>query len=197
MARNAIASLIMVLAVSAVAHAQDDARFGVVIAYPGSIGAEWHVSERVALRPDFTFSFNGNESTNTISSPFATSSTSSSSGKSIGVGLSALFYVKRWDALRLFIAPRFGFIRATATTTNDNAFPGGSGPPEIRNLNSTYVTSGSVGAQYRLGQRFALFGEVGAAYSDVESSTGFAGAVVETSGWSVSSRAGVGAVIYF
>jgi len=196
MIRPTIASLIIVLAASAAAEAQDHGRFGIVVAYPGSIGAEWHVSERVALRPDFAFSFNGNESTNTISSPFAASSTSSGSGKSIGVGVSALFYVKRWDALRFFVSPRFGFVRATATTTNDNAFLG-SGPPEVRNLNSTYVTSGSVGAQYRLGQRFALFGEVGVAYSDVESSTGFGGAVVETSGWSVASRAGVGAVIYF
>jgi len=197
MARNAIASLIIFFAVSAVAHAQDDARFGVVIAFPGSIGAEWHVSERVALRPDFAFSFNGNESTNTISSPFAASTTSSGSGKSISVGLSALFYVKKWDALRLFVAPRFGFIRATATTTNDNAFPAGSGPPELRNLNSTYVTTGSVGAQYALGRRFSVFGEVGISYSDLESSTGFPGTLVETSGWSVGSRSGVGVVIYF
>jgi len=196
MARTTVIVSLLMLTVAGSARAQEHGPVGIVIAYPAAVGVVWHVSERVALRPDFSFSFNASDSTNTGSAPFAISSTSSAHGKSVSVGLSALFYVKKWDALRAYFSPRFGFIRATATTTTSTTFPLG-GPTDLRNLNSTYTGSGSVGAQYTLGRRFSVFGEVGVSYSDLESSTGFATTIVETSGWSVSSRAGVGVVVYF
>ena len=62
MARTAIVCVLIIIAASAAAHAQDHGTFGIVIAFPQAVGAQWHVSERVALRPDFAFSFNGNES---------------------------------------------------------------------------------------------------------------------------------------
>lgn len=196
MIRNTIASLIIVLAVSAVAHAQDQSRFGVVVAYPGSIGAEWHVSSRIAIRPDFVFSINSSDSSNTVSSPVV-ALVSSSDARAIGVGVSALFYVKQWDALRMYVSPRFGYIRTTNNSTTTISLPGGSSQ-ELRNRNSTYVTSGSLGGQYMLGRRFSVFGEAGVAYSDLSTSLegGFT-PQIETSGWSVASRAGVGVVIYF
>jgi len=196
MARTAIVCVLIIIAASAAAHAQDHGTFGIVIAFPQAVGAQWHVSERVALRPDFAFSFNGNESTSR--SPFGGSSTSSSDGKSIGIGASALFYVKQWDALRAYVSPRFGYVRATATTDAITLFPAGAAPGKLRNLNSTYVTSGSIGAQYALGRRFSIFSEVGLSYSDLESSLSTDTTTqVESSGWSVGSRAGVGVVVYF
>src|SRR5262245_20141410 len=88
MTRTSIASLFILLFVSAAARAQDHGDFGIVVAYPGSIGAEWHLSDRVALRPDLSFVFNGTDSTTT--NPFGGSLISSIEGKTIGVGISGL-----------------------------------------------------------------------------------------------------------
>src|SRR5215510_1432448 len=193
MIRNAIASLLIVLAVCAGADAQDHGPIGVVVAYPGSIGAHWDLSEGVAIRPDFSFAFGSSDSSS--NSQFGGALASSNDRRSFEVGVSALFYLKRWDALRTYVSPRFAYGRET-TSSDSAASPGGVG--EIRNHVSDYITSGSIGAQYTLGQRFAVFGEAGVAYTHSQGSlSGSAPVVFDTSGWTVASRAGVGAVVYF
>ena len=76
----------------------------------------------------------------------------------VGVGVSALFYVYRWDALRAYLSPRVSYSRTGSSTTSS------SGSATDSRVWS-YLTSGSFGAQYSLGRRFGLFGEIGLGYS--------------------------------
>src|SRR5262249_12304306 len=102
-----------VLFMAASAHAQEKGRTGVVIAYPTSIGFLWNVSDRVALRPDVSFTKNKAEN--------ATAETNS---YSVETGLSALFYVKKWQNIAAYLTPRFSYSRSK--TTNSQALAGSS-----------------------------------------------------------------------
>jgi len=92
------------------AYAQDTRAFGVTMGYPASVGVLWHVTEGVAVRPEFSFDFFSSETEN--SSPFG--GDSSSDGHAISVGLSALFYVARWDMTRAYLVPRYAYSRTTS-----------------------------------------------------------------------------------
>jgi hypothetical protein len=85
----------MLLAGASSASAQQDHRVGLVIGYPASVGVLWHVSEGVALRPDIAINRQSTESTSMVSTGFAPpqTSTSTTTGWSTSVGLSALFYI--------------------------------------------------------------------------------------------------------
>lgn len=190
---------LLTLAVAGTAHAQEKGQAGLVIGYPASIGIVWQMSEHVAIRPDVSFSHSSSDSTNFTSVGLTTStSKSSGSGWATSVGLSALFYVHRWDSLRAYVSPRFAYSRANSTTTNDQtSMFAGTVSVVVDSVNATYTGVGSFGVQYSLSRKFSVFGEVGVAYSDAESSTRIAATHVESSGRSVSSRSGAGVVIYF
>jgi hypothetical protein len=203
MARVIVVLSLLMLAVAGTARAQDKGQAGLVIGYPASIGIVWHVSENIAIRPDVSFSRSSNDSTNFNSFTVLTTTTtvtSASSGTawSTTVGLSALFYVHRWDSLRVYVSPRFAYGRATSTTRNEPTSPLAGTVSVTDNLSATYTGVGSLGAQYLLGKKFSVFGEVGVAYADAETSTRFnTGGHFEATTKSVSSRSGVGVVIYF
>ncbi|HET9360700.1 MAG TPA: hypothetical protein VFO58_13195 [Vicinamibacterales bacterium] len=130
-----------VLLVPSSLYAQDDPAFGLVTGYPANIGVIWHVSERVAVRPDFNFTWFSTEGA------FSDSDTTA-----IGIGISVLFYARATDQLRLYFVPRFGYGRTSTSTPNID-------PTE------TTQGSGSFGAQYSLHRRFAVFGEAGVLFS--------------------------------
>jgi hypothetical protein len=77
----------------------------------------------------------------------------------VGAGISALFYIHRWEGLRTYVSPRFSYQRiSSSASTSGNTSTSDS-------TTSTYLASGSFGAQYALGRHFGLFGEVGLGYT--------------------------------
>lgn len=181
---RAVGASLFVLLAPALAGAQDKGQAGVTMGHPGSIGVLWHVTERVALRPDFQFSYISSEA----ESP-GVGLTSSSHGWNIVPGISALFYLKRFDDLRTYVSPRVTFARSTSSF--DSAFSGNT----ATSTNKTYAGTLSFGAQYSLGQRFAVYAEAGFGASRTTGSSGQSSA--RTSGHQWTTRTGIGAVLYF
>jgi hypothetical protein len=165
------------------ASAQDAGSFGVTMGYPASVGLLWHVAEGVALRPEFSFNHSSSETDTAL--PFGVNT--SASGTNVAVGLSALFYLARWDMLRAYVVPRYAFSRSTTDA---------EGVLSQLNFESTSTThSGGVsfGAQHLLGEHFAIYGELGLSYDrlNTELPTG------EARGNAFGTRSGVGVVVYF
>jgi len=159
--------------------AQETGQVGLTMAFPAAVGVICHATDELAIRPDFTFS-----------EASSTGTALTSSTASVGVGVSALFYVRKWDNLRAYLSPRFGYQWSSFT------FQGSSPPSGSTN---TYSGSGSFGAEYLLHRRFAVFAETGLVYSHA----GTDGATL-TPGFSLASsahtwglRGGVGAILYF
>jgi hypothetical protein len=169
-----------IFAGAARADAQEKGQVGVTMGYPAAIGLLWHVSDRVAIRPEFSFVRNDNSSIGLFSSD--------TTFWSLGTGVSALFYTPVRDNLRTYVSPRFSYSRAR----------GDSGIS--RSTSTNYSFAGMFGAQYALGRRFGVFGEVGFAYGRSESSsmTELLGQTRVTSDSdSIGTRTGVGIVLYF
>jgi hypothetical protein len=143
------------LAVAGGARAQDTPRVGITMGYPSAVGVIWNVADRLALRSEITFSGESNDSS--IGSILGTGTGSSTDGFQIGVGLSGLIYVGRWDALRSYVSPRFSYSRTSSSGTSTGS--------SSESTTQSYLTSGSFGAQYSLGRRFGAFGEIGIAYT--------------------------------
>ena len=51
------------------ADAQEKGKTGVTLGYPASIGLLWHVTDRIAIRPEFSFAFTSNDVTTTPHPP--------------------------------------------------------------------------------------------------------------------------------
>lgn len=182
-------SLAAWLFAGASARAQEPPKVGLVTGYPASIGVLWHASDAVALRPEVSFSKASGDSTGSGSGVVT-----SSSGTSATFGISGLFYVGKWESLRSYVSPRFMYGRQTS----DSVYGGSS--PISHSVATTYVLSGSFGAEYALGRRFAVFGEAGFGYNHVRSeyttaaSTSFRS---ESTSKTWSSRTAVGVIVYF
>jgi len=151
--RPLVLAVVLLLWSRAAAFAEDP-KVGVLLGYPTAFGLIWQVSERVALRPDLTFSFASGES-----------SLSTSDNTAVGVGLSGLFYTHRWDNARVYLSPRVTY--SHSTTSSGPVAPNSPGVTvsSIDGRNSVYSVSGSVGAEYHLHRHVGLFGETGFAYS--------------------------------
>jgi hypothetical protein len=144
---------------SATAAEAQERRFGLTLGAPSAVGIVWRVSDRVAIRPDFTFAVSSGESELAAASLILGEppSPSSTDGSSVAIGGSALFYLARWDALRTYLSPRVSFAQSTITSSS-SASTG-------RTEGSGRGAAGLFGAEYVLGQRFGVFGEVGLSYS--------------------------------
>src|SRR5215468_3899479 len=96
-----LVGLLLVITAS-VANAQENGKVGVAMGYPGSVSVVWQVADGLAIRPELSFrsghSDGGSSGLSTI--------TSTTDSSSVGVGVSALVYVKTWDALRAYVSPR-------------------------------------------------------------------------------------------
>ncbi len=141
----AISALLVVILFPIMAHAQEPGKTGLVMGYPASFGVIWQAGEKVALRPEMTFTWASNDS-------LAASTGGTTSNWQLGAGVSALFYFARHDNLRPYFSPqwRYSHLGSSGTASND-----GNG----NQLN------GMFGAQYALGDRFGIYGETGAGYS--------------------------------
>lgn len=153
--------------------AQERQRVGVVFAVPTTVGLEWELGSRLAIRPDCSFSWTSTDSASALGS-FDT--------KDLTVGVSALFYVRHWSLLRAYVSPRFSH----QLSHGDGSFAAGT--------RTQSLFSGSFGAQYELGPRFGVFAEAGVEYGRGRYSGGAAGVTKSTS---FSNRAALGAILFF
>ena len=187
-ARVLLITSAIIASLPAAAAAQPTRKVGLTIAFPESVGLLWHVNDRFALRPDFSFSFT---STEIDDDDTGVDLDLSSDSHQITYGVSALIYVAQWDALRAYVTPRVAFVNGHAETT----------VVASREVDlSGYEFSGSFGAQYGLGDRFAVFGELGLDYSSVTSEVegGIGGvSLPDTKTSRGGLRSGVGLVFYF
>jgi hypothetical protein len=170
----------LLVSISSTAAAQDTGRVGLTMGYPSAVGVLWHVSERVALRPEFSFNWTQSSSESLVDA--------SSDFSSLGTNLTVLFFSALSDNLKTYVAPRFAYTHTAGSSDVS------------RSRSDMYSIGGMFGAHYALGQRFALFGEVGVAYSHQTGSlTAGTSTSVETSshGDSFGTRTGVGVVLYF
>ena len=217
--RDTLLIALACLLLPAAASAQDAPRFGIVMGFPAQVGALWNVSGRLALRPQIDWTRGATESTTTttgivsfpVTGPIVTATTTtttSSSNWNIGTGVSALIYLTPHDALRTYVAPGFTYSRSTSTTQSTTTrtdvdilpLPPTTAVSPTTTHGSNYTTTALFGAQYTLGTRFGVFGELGLAYvhsGDVP--TFSVGSIIQrdASNWSVGVRSGVGVILFF
>lgn len=151
---------------SSVAFAQDADKHsvGIVIAYPSSMGAVFEVSPHIAIRPDLF-----------VSGSSLTEAGQTVSTRSIAVGLDLLIFLRRYDRVRTYVAPRVSYTRNTDTESLAHDVLG---------------LAGSYGVEYAPTSHVSVFGEVGLFVGHqqlVKPSGGF-------TSWTT--RAGVGFVFY-
>jgi hypothetical protein len=177
---HALLSLALVVAAGRPSNAQETGDVGLTMAFPAAVGVIWQTTDRLAIRPDFTFSHQESSGSALVASSNAT-----------GVGVSALFYVRKWDSLRAYLTPRFGYQHVSQN------LPGASGST----AQDQYSFAGSFGAEYQLHRRFAVFAETGLIYThsstDNTSTTAGAPFSFSTTSNSWGTRSGVGAILYF
>lgn len=180
------------------ARAQEAGQIGLGIGIPGSIGIIWHISDGIAVRPDFSFSHTHSEA-DTVGGTEADSS-------GYGFGASMLFYTgKIRDDVRLYVAPRFAYARTNSKTETPGIMLDG-----VSIVNTGYVTkghqngytyAGAFGVQFTPTRRFSVFGEAGLQYSDVDSTHTTTAPVTIAEGTSSNSQFGtrtsVGVIFYF
>jgi hypothetical protein len=165
------------------AVAQTDRAIGVTMAYPASVGLLWRASENFALRPELSFVHTSTEQDASLPTGGVELS---GSGTSLSVGISALFYLAKWDMLRAYVVPRYAYSRSTSES--EGPFTGRD--LEIR---TTGHTGGvSFGAEHALGERFAIFGELGLAYERATTEV-----TTELRRRSFGTHSGVGVVFFF
>ena len=192
------------------AHAQNDRRFGFVIAYPTSVGVEWQAADRFTIRFDGSYRRSRLES-NSTPTPFVPAFEnvirfpvyeirSSTSSQGADVGVSVLIDVYRGDGLRLYLAPRAGVL---ISSTEVETTISGLTPPQLAALTvpanqetTSYSPSGGVaiGASHDVSPRFRIFGEAGVSYSrgDIDG-----GVLTDITQSSFSVRSGAGVVVLF
>jgi hypothetical protein len=177
-----VAAFVTGLAVTS-AGAQDQAKIGITMAYPASVGLLWRVSDKVAVRPELSIAGGASETT---ASSFETESDS----WTLNTGVSVLFYLNKYDDLRTYFTPRFNYAHGSSTTDATGAVIN----PTITTTLDGIGFSGAFGAEYSLGRKFGVFGEVGFGFT--HSTTKSSILPTESSGNNWGSRAGVGVIFY-
>jgi hypothetical protein len=154
------------------ASAQEMPRVGLVLGYPPQAAVLLTLSDRVSVRPEITWSRSTFEATTTvitfgagIPAPITTSRLTTSDATAVGIGVSGLFYLSSRDGLRTYVAPRVGYTRTRSTNDLGGVALDLRETGPVTTVASSYGAAGSVGAQYTLGSRFAVFGELGVGYS--------------------------------
>jgi hypothetical protein len=165
---------------SATASAQDKGDTGLAISIPTAVGVIWHPSDRVAVRPDFTFGLTESDGEGSIPDI---------SSRSFTFGIGALLYTHRWDELRTYVSPRFTYSHSVSDI--DNSLDG------TDSTLAAWGLSGSLGAQYSLGERFSVFAEVGLLYSSQRSESSSFGGVTDRTTWTFGTRTTAGGILYF
>jgi hypothetical protein len=200
---------LLIVATERPAPAQDHP-FGASIAYPGAIGVIWQPATRLALRPDFRFTYSS-------TSPEATTGDVAIDNHdwTFGTGISALLYVHADGPFRVYVSPRYAYKHETSEITTSiplasllpsvPSFPI-SLPPGIPSTLTSSVNAhshdhsvaGLIGGEYRVGERFGIFGELGLEFAHATStSQPIFDAPLRGSSWSVGTTSAVGVNLYF
>ena len=161
------------------ASAQEPGDVGVTVSAPSAIGVIWHVTPKVAVRNDLSFSFS--ESDADVGTDI--------NSHSFTLGGSVLFYTGRWDNLQTYVAPRLSYSWASSSIDG--------GGTSLDSSQDGWSLSGTFGAQYSLGTRFAVFAEAGLAYSSQTAETPTSFGDNERTTWTFGTRTLVGATLYF
>jgi len=131
----------------------------------GSLGGLWQITNRIAVRPEFTIN---HVDYRYQSGSFEQHTTTTNTG----YGISGPITLHRNENLRLYISPRFAYARSASGTTfitgGGLGAPGvGTGGGTAATSASSSVTSGpysgriSFGGQYALNRHLSVFGETG------------------------------------
>jgi hypothetical protein len=191
--RGLALATMMAVVMAAPAAAQDAGSVGLTMGYPAAVGVVWHVSERIALRPDVTLSTSTTESTSTTDSIFVPQvSTTTSTSWSTAVGLSALLYLNSTDQLRFYVAPRAAYLRTSIDIDDDQPLASA-----FDNTSTGFVAAGAFGVQYNAHERFAIFGELGAQYTSQSSTSEFLTSRTRGEVRTAGLRSAVGVTLYF
>jgi hypothetical protein len=176
-----VIACVAIVGLSTEAAAQDSPRVGITMGYPASFGVLWHLSDRVALRPELSFTFTDSSSESIVDDQ--------TNFWSLGTGISVLFYSSLSDNLRTYVAPRFSYGRTSGDSNSTDS------------TSDSYMYGGMFGGQYSLSRRFAAFGEVGVNYSHqsstVTSMIGPATDTITSHGNVFGIRTAVGVILYF
>lgn len=180
---NARALLLTVLCFTlfpAISRAQERGQVGVTMGYPTAAGLIWHATDRIAVRPEITFTQTTSKAELTLPN-----ASSESTGRALGVGASLLWYVGSSEGnVRPYLSPRVLYTRLT--DDDDDEEPVG-----------TWSVSGSFGVQYTPHRRLGLYGEVGVGRSHHEMTRTYPGLTAKTSVTSWATRSAVGVIFYF
>jgi hypothetical protein len=185
-----LVAIVVLLSAAAVrpAAAQPARTVGVTMGYPAGIGVLWHVSDRIALRPDVVVT-RGTTSTTTRSIGGAT--TGAQTDWTASGGLSALVTMRDIDRLRLYVVPRVAYVRAESSTDDT------TGLGAFGSSTDGVLASGALGAQYGLGDRVAVYGEAGVQYLRQEFESAFGTSTSRATLTQVGLRSAIGLVVYF
>ena len=173
---------LVVAGLPALAGAQEPHKVGITMGYPAAVGMLWHVSDKVAIRPEFTI---GGSSSETSSSSLDIEG----SGWNVGTGVSALFYLRTEDKLRTYFSPRFSYAHTSSESSSSSLTT-----TELEQSSNALGVSGSFGAQYAVGDRFTVFGELGFAFSHSHGKSSLQPVTGTGNNWGL--RSGVGIVYY-
>ena len=166
------------------ARAQEPGKIGITMGYPASVGVIWDATKAIAIRPVITYAGASSDGGGL---------TSQSSNWTVGVNLSALLYVKKYDNVRTYVSPSYRYSHARTSITPSTTIQGGVSSLDT-SLNSN-GGSGTFGAEYAPGSRVRIYGEVGFVFAHMTTSSSSAGAL-NISGNSWGTTAGVGFVFY-
>jgi hypothetical protein len=152
-----------------------------------TLGITWHLTERFALRPTFSYAHASSDSQDTITfadGSFATTSTLKTT--TLSGGLEAMFYVSRGDALATYVAATYLRSYSSQNSTAPQLASGlGTLPPMLAEEAKSYldggtagslttnsnVLGGALGAEYALSKHFSAFAEAGLRYSSGHTDT--------------------------
>jgi hypothetical protein len=175
------------LAAPAAALAQEKGDTGLTMGYPTTVGFVYHVSDRLAIRPEISLVASSGKSESPLS-------TTEGDTFSIGVGVSGIFYLKQWDKLRTYLSPRYTYSHGESTTTStfDSLFAEDS---ENTQTSKAHTFMGTFGAQYAVHERFSVFGEVGASFARQRSRSDLND--LRSTSNQFATRTAVGVILYF
>ena len=167
---------VALLFVPSAASAQESGDVGVFMGYP-SLGFVWHVSEKVAIRPEVSFSSTSTEFESSLS----------------GTGTAHTWNVKVAPAV-LLPQRRRSTADVCGAAVHLHALRRGEQQHPERFPSNTYGFAGFFGARYSLNDRFSIFGELGVGYTHV-TTRDLIRTANSADNWGT--RTGVGVILYF
>jgi hypothetical protein len=181
-----VPAALCLLLVPALSHAQERGQVGLTMGFPAAAGLIWHVTDRIAVRPEITFA----QVTSKVDVSLPNVSTETRS-RQLSYGASLLWYFDASDNVRPYVSPRITYSRITTKDSRPS-------PPGVDDDDpaGTLAVSGSLGVQYTPSRRFGVFGEVGIARAHTEQTRRFPAITVTTSVTSWSTRGAVGVILY-